>query len=319
MTETEPVGEIWEHVDRMEADRPTGETAGEMVAFHSQDLLLSVGKTYYPNVDEFIEETKQHGVSKAISVTSGNAPPAVNPGRTRLFLIHPNAVTVDREIETTVGEMNEDDEILDVDVEASRVEDRLVDIDDDVGVTIKRTLTVPGIFGYTYLSRVVYTEDTDGNVPAYIQEYETLGDLDVVKTGREVPFSEQGDSLELDNEFPEIAIRSALFDSVQNPEHQLALEAPSIENMERAPLGELVERDTVLGMEPPADEDYYRTGEGALATVNLDDEFYKILPSNNIALNDETREATTHLGPYKVVVSSPVGGESRLIDVFNTR
>lgn len=364
MTQTEPRGEVWEHLDRLDADRPTGETAGDMVEFHSQDLLLSVGKTHYPDVDDFINEARVHGVSKAISVTSGNEPPEVNPGRTRLFLIHPNAVEIERQVETTIGEMREGDEIMDIDVATASVDDRLQDLDDDIGVTVHRTMTIPGVFGYTYLTRVVYTEDSDGNVPAYIKDYEKTGDLDIVRTGREIPYSEQvgfnddgeltGDAaealeahygdettndrvhteprgrvddaanklFELDD-YPELRHRAlALSDTepIDLNEQYPALEAPTIDDMEKAPLGELAEMGTVEAQRPPDGEDHFVDGEGALAVVQLDEHQYKIMPSNIMSVDEEGRSVTTQLGPYSVTVSSPVGGTAaRAVEVVNTR
>ena len=314
-----------------------------MVEFQSQDLLLSVGKTHYPDVEDFINEAKVHGVSKAISVTSGNQPPEVNPGRTRLFLIHPNAVGVEREVETTAGEMKNDDELLEMDGEA--VEGDVQDPGDDVPVKVKRSLRVPGVFGYTYLTRVVYTEDADGNVPAYIQEYEAIGDLDIVKTGRETPYSEQAgfnDDGELEADaadaleahygrnphetdevhrepggfVEEAAEALAALDADPVP----ALEAPTIEKMEKAPLGELAEMGTVEARRPPEGEDHIIDGEGALAVVSLDNQQYKVMPTNILSVDGESRTATTQVGPYSVEVASPIGGDvARTVEVTNTR
>ena len=333
MTETNPEGEIWEHLDRLSQDRPTGTTAGEMVEFQAHDYLLSVGKTYYETAQDFIDEAKVHGVSKGISVTSGNAPPAINPGRSKLYLIHPNAVEVERDVETTGGEMKSGDELLSVDGEP--VEGDVQDPGDDVPVTVHREMDVPGIFGYTYLTRVVYTEDADGNVPAYIQEYDTLGDLDVVKTGREAPFSEQS-SFNDDGSLDEDEIMSQLDDAedeirdfAENVErldinerypeiHNRALVEPTIENMEKAPLGELAGTGLIDARRPPAGEDHFLEGEGALAVVEIDNVPHKIMPSNILSVDGESRTATTQLGPYKVVVKSPLDG-GRAVEVVNTR
>ena len=326
MTETEPEGEVWDHLNRLSTDRPTGETAGEMIEFQSQDLLLSVGKTHYPDVEDFVNEARVHGVSKAISVTSGNQPPEVDPGRTRLFLIHPNAVDVEREIETTAGEMNDDDEVLviqDGDLDA----DHPADLADDVQLTVQRELSVPGVFGYTYLTRVIYTEDADGNVPAYIQEYDTLGDLDVVKTGRETPYSDQinfSDDGNLDTEAVLAGLEEAEdeireFAANTSMEECPALVAPTIETMEKAPYGELVEEGTIEAMRPPEGEDHFQTGEGALAVLSLDNQQYKVVPTNILSVDGESRTATTQVGPYKVEVTDTVGGAARTVRVENTR
>ena len=153
MTETIPEGEASRHVKRLLADRPTGTHAGEMIEFESHDLLLSVGKSHYRTVENFVNEARIHGVSKAISVTSGNAPPKINPGRTRLFLIHPNAVETHREIETTFSEYDpKTDDLIKVKGEIVNDEELMIEAcDGDVPVTVRRQLFTSGIFGYTAL------------------------------------------------------------------------------------------------------------------------------------------------------------------------
>lgn len=54
-------------------------------------LLLGVGKTYYPSPVDFIEEVKQHGISKKIPIVS--IPwEQLDPGRSNFYLIHPRAI-----------------------------------------------------------------------------------------------------------------------------------------------------------------------------------------------------------------------------------
>lgn len=352
MTDTTPEGEIHDHLDRLDRGRPTGKHAGEMVEFQAHDLLMSVGATHYETAEQFANEARVHGVSKAINVSSGVEPPEINPGRTRLFLIHPNAVEVTREIETTAGQMQTGDDVLVVDggdLDASEP----ADLADDISVTVRRTMQVPGVFGYTYLTRVVYTEDADGNVPEYMKEYEKLGDVDIVKTGREIPYSEQegfNDDGELTTDAEE-ALR-ANYDMPDQPaqapsledypgltdedvkeeligpeelETQIrdfppALEPPTIENMEKAPFGELAGEGEVGALRPPEEEDHFRTGEGALAVVVLEDQYYKVMPTHILSVDGEQRTATTQVGPYSVTVTSPMGGKApRTVEVENTR
>jgi hypothetical protein len=326
-----------------------------MVEFESHDLLMSVGATHYETAEKFANEAKVHGVSKAINVSSGVEPPEINPGRTRLFLIHPNAVEVTREIETTAGQMQTGDDVLVVDggdLDASEP----ADLADDISVTVRRTMQVPGVFGYTYLTRVVYTEDADGNVPEYMKEYEQLGDVDIVQTGREVPYSEQEgfnddgelttdaeDALRANYEMPdqrpnlgdypgltdeeveeelETQIGSKVTDRLLPPDPGQfpALEEPTIENMEKAPYGELTGEGEVEAMRPPEEEDHFRTGEGALAVVELDGQHYKVMPTHILSVDEEQRTATTQVGPYSVTVTSPMGEKAaRTVEVENTR
>jgi len=311
MTETKPNGEVREHINRLADAKPSKETAGEMISFTSQDLIMSVGKTYYESPEEFISEAKQNGVSKAISVTSGNQPPEIHAGKTRLFLIHPNAIDVDREIETTIGKKNDDDTILTIDGEVPSTEMR--DLADDVCCTVKRTVQVQGIIGYTYLTRTIYTEDTDGNVPNYIQEYDTLDKLDVVKNGAKVPESQQGG---IDTE----AVINGLNDSTDEIKRFAstpALESPNIGDMEKVSLGKIV-GETIIGEAPAVEQDRFKSHKGALAIVTIDNKHYKVMPSNNLSLEGEARPATTHLGPYKVEVT-PLENGDREVSVTSTR
>lgn len=307
MTETNPPGEIWKHLDRLSMDRPTKETADAMTAFHSHDLLLSVGKTHYPTIDSFVNEAKLHGVSKAISVTSGNAPPKINPGRTRLFLIHPQAVEIEKD---------------------------------------GKTHTIPGVFGYTYLTRVVYTRPEDGHVPNYMTEYEQTGKLDVVDRGPEVPFGEQEDFTEngglsalgkakmsggLDAEEIVSQLKKAESELRQFGERYepapsgegfrerpvAALEAPNIEDMAKAEWSVLAESDEIEGKAPPKGQDALSGDEGgALAVVNMDNELLKIMPSNNLSVQDG--RATSVVGPYRVSVIDYDMGR-RNVEVSKTR
>jgi hypothetical protein len=59
----------------------------------------------------------------------------------------------------------------------------------------------PGIIGYVYLSRLVYTEPEDGKVPNYIKEHEENGYLDIVEVGE--PKSEYEVEAEKLTEFEE--------------------------------------------------------------------------------------------------------------------
>jgi hypothetical protein len=137
-----------------------------------------------------MDEAKVNGVSKAISVTSGNTPPEVNPGRTRLFLIHPEAVEQTVEVEIPMSDFDPDVHTM-VELHIEDDEDRSEMVLEDTIATVTKEGVFPGIIGYTYLTRVVYTVDEDGEVPSYVEDYEEMGDLDIVKPGTLRPYSEQ--------------------------------------------------------------------------------------------------------------------------------
>lgn len=99
------------------------------------DLLMWVGKDFYPTAGAFIEEAREHGVNKRIPAVG--EPPRVVPGFTRLFLAHPHAHGVG-----------------------------------------------PGVFGYTYLTRVLYTAGASPT-PKWVDDLAAQGRVDVCEIGPE--------------------------------------------------------------------------------------------------------------------------------------
>lgn len=163
-------GELWEHLKRLAGsayplDAGTGgsDHCGTMRVAQAHDLIMWAGETYYPHPEDFIEETKSRGLNKAISLSTRNPPPVINPGKTRLWVIHPKGI--DNYPETDEEELEE------------------------MGVEEEERYT-PAIIGYAYITRTIYTRDADGRIPDYIQNWEATDRLDVVDTGREVPYEE---------------------------------------------------------------------------------------------------------------------------------
>lgn len=159
-------GELWEHLKRLSGSAYPldnglggGDHYGTMRVTKAHDLIMWVGETYYPTPEEYIEETRQRGLNKAISMSTRNPPPVIDPGRTRLFLIHPKGI--DNYPEKDEDELKE------------------LGIDEDDRYT-------PAIIGYAYLTRCIYTEDADGRVPEYIENWEATGKVDIVDVGREI-------------------------------------------------------------------------------------------------------------------------------------
>nr|BDD45103.1 hypothetical protein 35 [bacterium] len=353
MTRTKPEGEASRHVKRLLNDRPTGTHAGEMVEFESQDLLLSIGKKHYPTAQGFIDEARVHGVSKAISVTSGNAPPAISPGRTRLFLIHPEAIETTKTVETAFSEYDADrDQLLKVKGEPVKDESLTVEAcEGDVPVTVERTVRTAGIIGYTYLTRVVYTEDEDGEVPKYVQDYEATGDLDVVRPDTPTPYSEQEaftedgelrDDVNLDTEvvkeqlsekMSEIEKWAETFVAVPdqegafmrgNPDAGKDEQEPAaldVTEMDRADLGSLAGKSWVDAESPLVGQDALDgVEEGALAIVRGESGLEAVFPSNNLNTKDagDYTKGVSVIGPYRVEARLLNTGERR-VKVEKTR
>lgn len=87
-----PTSELIRHIDRMATDGFDGqEHWGKIPAANSQDLMMRIGKSYYESPWDFIDEALELGLNKGISVHSNKAPPTIDPGRTRCWLIHPHA------------------------------------------------------------------------------------------------------------------------------------------------------------------------------------------------------------------------------------
>lgn len=167
----DPPLEVHRHVERLKTDmdRPSGEDygahIGEMRVARSHDLLMWVGETYYPEPEDFIAECNAQGLSKAIPTSANQEPPVINPGRTRVFLVHPNAISAGR---------------------------------DDDG----EPKYIPGVIGYAYVTRVIYTGITTGggevDFPEWAQECAENGYFDLVQVGEKVPkkTQENGSTLE---------------------------------------------------------------------------------------------------------------------------
>jgi hypothetical protein len=68
-----------------------GDHVGEMDIARAQDLLMWSGKTYY-TPDEFIEEVRNLGLSKAIPISKNQEPPTIVPGWTRVWILHKEAI-----------------------------------------------------------------------------------------------------------------------------------------------------------------------------------------------------------------------------------
>ncbi len=116
-------------------ERPFPGDVGHADVAWTPDLLMWVGKDFYPTVDGFIEEAREYGVNKRLPVVG--EPPPVVPGFTRLFLAHPHACGGS-----------------------------------------------PGVFGYTYLTRVLYTCGPNPT-PKWVDDLAAQGRVDICEVGPE--------------------------------------------------------------------------------------------------------------------------------------
>jgi len=86
---TDPIMELTEYLKRINGHLVDKHIIpiGYDLSAKAFDLLMWVGKDYYPQPSDFINECKKHGICKRIKK---GAAPAIFPGFTRLFIIHPH-------------------------------------------------------------------------------------------------------------------------------------------------------------------------------------------------------------------------------------
>lgn len=157
LSRTDPPLEIDRHLGRLGNDylleRPTAQHLGGMRTARAHDLLMWVGESYYPEPDDFITECRSHGLSKAVPTSKNQDPPVILKGRTRCWVIHPNAVPSGR--------------------------------DDDGNPTFE-----PGLVGYAYVTRVIHTAKTvngEPKFPEWAEAAAAAGKMDLVKIGEREP------------------------------------------------------------------------------------------------------------------------------------
>lgn len=166
---TDPEGEVHDLIDRLDNSMVGKDHFGKMVTAYAHDLLMWVGGTYYDTPGQFITEARQFGLNKGIPVSKKQGPPPIHPGQTRCFVVHPRAL-----------------EVYDADGDNPFDEDTRVPYDEgpDDADPVEH---VPGIVGYSYLTRVVWTTPKDGDIPKWAKEYEDTGKIDIVDVGEQVP------------------------------------------------------------------------------------------------------------------------------------
>lgn len=99
-----PKTEVRRHIDRIEqraSMSPDSLAAigngdwGSMPVASQTDLLMRAGESYYPEPEDYAEECRKHGLSKAIPVSANREPPTVVEGITRCWVLHPAAGSED--------------------------------------------------------------------------------------------------------------------------------------------------------------------------------------------------------------------------------
>lgn len=87
---TTPDGDIGDHLSRLRDYGFGGSHFADMPSARSYDLLLSVGKSHWPDPDDYIVETRRRGLNLAIPTSQTQEPPVIRPLRTRAWVIHPH-------------------------------------------------------------------------------------------------------------------------------------------------------------------------------------------------------------------------------------
>lgn len=188
--------DLWNRLEGSE----DGSHWGAITTAYAQDLLMWVGETYYDDPEDFVTEARQFGLSKGIPVSKRQGPPAINPMNTRVFLIHPTAFRVYEQPVTTETDDGEQVAVTDEDGETKTEKARVNYLDDDNQLgedgADKPVKTIPGVIGYSYLTRVVWTAPSDGDIPKWAKQYQDTGQLDIVDVGEPVPEDEVEDRLD---------------------------------------------------------------------------------------------------------------------------
>lgn len=285
-----PASEVARHLDRMAVDGFEGaEHWGAITAANSQDLMMRVGKSYYDEPWDFIDETLELGLNKGISVHSNKSPPVIQPGRTRVWLIHPHACGED----------------------------------------------MPGVIGFVYLTRTIFTRDKDGNVPQYAQDYADAGKCDIVDIGEPEPLDEDDE-----RDYDDIAEQHQGMDSFEGDAPEEAesgisegrlsdapetvpsdgaedgasdgaspVEPQQIEDLEKASLGDLANENWIPVNAPPEEHDVLNGG-GLLCIVDG----RKVAASNNFTWDSEDQHGSQRSGPYTVELRTQNGDRMLLVE-----
>lgn len=143
---TTPEGDIHDHIERLDRFGLDGDHYADITSTRSIDLLMSVGKSNWDTPQDYIDEVRDRGLNLKIPVSNSQAPPVIEPLRTRVFVIHPDGCGEGR----------------------------------------------PGIIGYAYVTRNVFTTgtkatDDDPDIPGWAEDYaETRPDFQVVDRGEPI-------------------------------------------------------------------------------------------------------------------------------------
>jgi hypothetical protein len=190
-----PESEVLDYIGKavLESDEDLPEYGGSpfLRSMSTMDLLMHVGKSYYPTPESYIREARMQGVSKKIPASGNQEPPRVRPGRTRLFIIHPRAIPTGLDASGDELTFDGEDELVQryvVDGDHDFPVDTAGEEDDFDVASWDSQVFIPGIIGYGYLTRVAHTEKVDGSHPEWVEELsKARDDFDSVGIGDFVP------------------------------------------------------------------------------------------------------------------------------------
>lgn len=185
---------------------------------------------------------------------------------------------------------------------------------------------MPGVIGFVYLTRTIYTLDKDGNVPKYAQDYADADQLDVVDIGEPEPREEDED-----REGEDIAEAHRGLDefdadptpSGSEPDADPEPEEPTtatdmppqqMEELEKASLGDLAGSNWQNVQAPPEDHDAVHGDGGLLGIIDQGTSPKKVSASNNFAWDPEDQHGSSVVGPYTVEVREQNGSRMLLVE-----
>jgi len=188
---------------------------------------------------------------------------------------------------------------------------------------------MPGVVGFAYLTRTIYTRDLDGNVPSYAEDYAAADKLDVVDIGepeaREEDEERDGEDVAeahrgLDEFDPSEPAAEPTVDIEGDAEIEDVttrgdvIPPQQIEELQKAELSELAGQNWISADDPPAEHDAVDGDGGIIGLVQQGGSIRKVTASNNFTWDSEEGHGSSVVGPYTVEVRKKNGDRMILVE-----
>lgn len=166
----------WFQRGQLHAEGGHPENFGAISPAWTFDILDWVGESYYPTPESFIEEAHAHGVNRRLP--KGTFPKVV-AGQTRSWFVHPRAITLYKADCPTCGTTH----ARWVPVGDGGFRCPGCNLEWSKGWSQAETASRPGVIGYSYLTRTIYTAPPGEAVPETMKAKAAAGLVDIVQLG----------------------------------------------------------------------------------------------------------------------------------------